>query len=676
MIISYSWLNSFFKKPLPKPEKLAELLTLHSFENESIVEAKNDWVFSLDVLPDRAGDCLSHLGIARECFAISGLHFVNPEIRFKESLTHKIKDFLEVEIKDKDCKRYIGRVMLNVKIQSSPKWIQERLIACGLNPINNVVDATNFVMLELGQPLHVFDYDKVIGKKIVVKKAKASEEVTLLSGEDITLDKTMLTICDTEGVLAIAGVKGGKKAEIDSNTKNIIIESANFTPRLISQTARKLNIRTDASMRFEHNLDPNLAESAMDRVVTIISQSASGEVVKGCIDVYPEKVKPIRIKMDLELLNRILGVTIPKKELELIVKRLNFKLVQITAKFATIEIPTWRQDITIKENLIEEIGRIYGYNKIEPVLPCNTITPAKRNDDLFWQYRTKESLKNIGWTEVYNYSFVGDEEKEAYSLDPVQVNNPVSVFFKYIRPSLLPQLIKNCSNNLNEYKDVKIYEIAKIFMKDEKKVIEKRSFAGVMVLDGDSIQTQFLKLKGDIEYLLNDLGVTGIRYVKSKENCFFEKSNAVDIYCEEEVVGCLGQISLDITEQNRLPDGTMGFDIDFDCLQKYLSEAREYKRIATHPPANRDLSGIVKEEVMDEKILKVIEGTEKEDQMIDMEVKIIDIYRKGLSEGMKSVTVRLTLRHNEKTLNSEEIERTIKKIINNLSEEVGWEERK
>jgi phenylalanyl-tRNA synthetase beta chain len=486
----------------------------------------------------------------------------------------------------------------------------------------------------------------------------------------------MLTICDTEGVLAIAGVKGGKKAEIDSNTKNIIIESANFTPRLISQTARKLNIRTDASMRFEHNLDPNLAESAMDRVVTIISQSASGEVVKGCIDVYPEKVKPIRIKMDLELLNRILGVTIPKKELELIVKRLNFKLVQITAKFATIEIPTWRQDITIKENLIEEIGRIYGYNKIEPVLPCNTITPAKRNDDLFWQYRTKESLKNIGWTEVYNYSFVGDEEKEAYSLDPVQVNNPVSVFFKYIRPSLLPQLIKNCSNNLNEYKDVKIYEIAKIFMKDEKKVIEKRSFAGVMVLDGDSIQTQFLKLKGDIEYLLNDLGVTGIRYVKSKENCFFEKSNAVDIYCEEEVVGCLGQISLDITEQNRLPDGTMGFDIDFDCLQKYLSEAREYKRIATHPPATRDLSGIVKEEVMDEKILKVIEGTEKEDQMIDMEVKIIDIYRKGLSEGMKSVTVRLTLRHNEKTLNSEEIERTIKKIINNLSEEVGWEERK
>jgi phenylalanyl-tRNA synthetase beta chain len=675
MIISYSWLNSFFKKPLPKPDKLAELLTLHSFENESISQLKNDWILSLDVLPDRAGDCLSHLGIARECFAILGLHFVDLEIKYKESLRYKIKDYLEVETKDKDCKRYMSRVVLNVKVQPSPKWLQEKLVACGLNPINNIVDATNFVMLELGQPLHVFDYDKISGKKIIIKKAKAGEKISLLSGNEVVLDKTMLAICDTDGILAIAGIKGGKKAEINENTTNIVIESANFTPKLIGQTARKLNIRTDASIRFENNLDPNLTELAMNRVITIIAQVSQGEIVKDCIDVYVEKVKPIKIKLELELLNKILGVAIPRKELEIIIKRLNFTIISHTTKFIIVEIPTWRQDVTIKENLIEEIGRIYGYEKINPVLPYNMITPAKRNNDLYWQYKIKESLKNIGWTEVYNYSFIGEEEKNLYKLDPIEVNNPVSIFFKYMRPSLLPYLLKNTKENLKTFKKVKIYEIAKVFNKEEKKMIENGRLSGTYI-DDINLQDTFLKLKGNIEYLLNDLGVKSLKYAKKRNSIFWEKDNTVEIICNNIKVGEFGQFSLELTESLDLPENLMGFDIDFDLLQQAFSEEKDYKKIATHPPASRDISGLVKEQVSDDEILEAIKEIPKIDQMIDIEGKIIDVYKKGQKEGIKSITIRLTLQHNEKTLNPEEIETNIRNIINSLSEKIGWEERK
>ncbi|MCK9393446.1 phenylalanine--tRNA ligase beta subunit-related protein, partial [bacterium] len=360
MLISYSWLNSFFKKPLPRPEKLAELLTLHSFENENISEIKNDWILSLDVLPDRAGDCQSHLGVAREISAIIGHNLIHPEIKFKEHPSLKTKDFLEVEVKDKDCRRYISRVINNVKIGPSPKWISEKLAACNINSINNVVDATNFVMLELGQPLHAFDYDKIKNKKIIVKKAKAGEKISLLGGLEATLDKTTLTISDEEGAMAIAGIKGGKKAEIDNNTKNIVLESANFTSKLISQTARKINIRTDASMRFEHQLDPNLADIAIDRAATIIAQITEGSVLAGKIDFYPEKVKPIKLKLEIELLEKTLGVSIPQKEIETILSRLGFHVLQSNKKIISIEVPTWRQDVVLPENLIEEIGRIYG----------------------------------------------------------------------------------------------------------------------------------------------------------------------------------------------------------------------------------------------------------------------------------------------------------------------------
>jgi phenylalanyl-tRNA synthetase beta chain len=251
MNVSYNWLKTFFAKPLPQPQKLADILTLHSFENESLIKKDNDYILGLDVLPDRAGDCLSHLGIAQECSAILNLKLSEPKIIIKEEKKIKAKDLLQVEIKNKkDCRRYTARVLLDVKIKPSPKWIQEKLIACGLSPINNVVDATNYVMLEMGQPLHAFDYENISHKKIIVRRATAKEKLVSLSGLEYKLNEEILVIADASKPLALAGIKGGQNAEINQNTKTIVLESANFNPKLISQTARKINLRTDASIRF------------------------------------------------------------------------------------------------------------------------------------------------------------------------------------------------------------------------------------------------------------------------------------------------------------------------------------------------------------------------------------------------------------------------------------------
>jgi phenylalanyl-tRNA synthetase beta chain len=433
MIVSYSWLNSFFKKPLPQPEKLAEILTMHSFEVESFERKKNDWVLNIDVLPDRAGDSLSHIGIARECAAILNLKMDYLDIKIKEG-KEKVKNLIKVDIKDKNCKRYSARIISNVKICPSPKWIQDKLINCGINPINNVVDATNYVMLELGQPLHAFDYDKIEGKKIIVRHAKPGEKIALLNNTEYVLDKKIMVIADENKAMAIAGIKGGKSAEIDNKTKTIVLESANFNPKIIGQTARRLNIRTDASARFENNLDPNITELALNRASSLIVETSNGEVCSGIIDVYPEKVKSIKIKLDLALLNKILGINVSINNTINILNRLEIKIISKTKNTILLEVPTFRQDLTIQENIIEEIGRIYGYDKIPSILPCSFLIPAKRNKELFFINKLKDCFKELGYSEVYNYSFISEKEINEFKLRAESINNPISNLFKYLRP--------------------------------------------------------------------------------------------------------------------------------------------------------------------------------------------------------------------------------------------------
>ena len=643
---------------MPQPEKLAEILTMHSFENESIEKKKNDWILNIDVLPDRGGDCFSHLGVARECAAILNLKMTCPSVKLKEGKA-KIRDFLKVEVRDKNCRRYSARMITNVKIGPSPKWVENKLINCGLNPINNVVDAANFVMLELGQPLHAFDYDKIEGKKIVVRKARPNENIVLLNDNECILDKKIMVIADERKALAIAGIKGGKAAEISDETRTVVLESASFDPKTIGQTARKLNLRTDASARFEHNLDPNLTESALDRLSQLIVEWAKGEVVSGMIDVYEEKTKPGKIKLELSLLNKVLGVVVSQSETIGILNRLGIKILSKTNKAVLLEIPTFRQDLLIPENIIEEVGRIYGYEKISSILPCIKEYPAERNNLDFFINKSKDVLKELGFIEVYNYSFLGDKEKEKYKLKAEEIKNPVSSFAKYLRPSLIPLLVKNIEENLKWFEGVKIFELGKVFWGQDRKISEKMMLSGGI---SSKKEKSFLRLKGEVIFLLEQLGIKKIVFEKGAKDSIF--SDSLDVLINGEKAGRMGQTAFNV----------FCFELDFDVLMKHAGEEKEYEKISYHPPATRDISGTVNENVSIEDLKERIR---QGGRGLIKGLEIFDVYQgPGIGKGKKSVSFHIIFQSEEKTLDAETIDKTQKEIIKILSEQLGWEERK
>lgn len=639
MIVSYSWLNSFFKKPLPQPEKLAEVLTMHSFEVESVERLKNDWILNIDVLPDRAGDSLSHIGIARECSAILNLKIIYPGNRIKQ-FGEKNKYKLNIEIKDKNCKRYSARIISNVNVSPSPKWVQDKLNNCGVNSINNIVDATNYVMLELGQPIHAFDYDKIGGHKIIVRHAKPNEKIVLLSGGECILDKKVMVIADDKKALAIAGIKGGKDAEVDLETKTIVIESANFDSKTTGQTARRLNLRTDASARFENHLDPNLTEVALNKVCYLINDWAKGEISPEIIDVYPEKVKPIKIKLELSLLNKVLGINIPLNDIINILNRLEIKVVSKNNTNLLLEIPTFRQDLLIPENIIEEIGRINGYEKVPSQLPYSFLSPAQRNNELFLINKIKDVFKELNYSEVYNYSFVSEKQVKGLKAEPI--NNPVSSFFKYLRPSLIPQIIDNINENLKFFDQVKIFEVGKVFIPEDKRIQEK------IIIGGGVSLMNLGKLKGEIMCVLDNLGIKA-------------SFKGLDL-----------KINGDKAGQIILMKNMLCFEIDFNLLMKNRKEDKEYEKISYHPEAIRDISGLVKEEIDMEDIKNEIKSKE-----LVKSVEIFDVYKgNSIPKEFKSVSMRIVFQSEERTLDSETIDKNLKEIIKSLTEKFSWQERK
>ncbi|HOF44869.1 MAG TPA: phenylalanine--tRNA ligase subunit beta [Candidatus Pacearchaeota archaeon] len=620
MIFSYNWLQSYFREKLPTPEKLAEILTMHSFENEYIEKKGSDYILSIDVLPDRAGDCFSHNGIAREISVLLNKKITYPKIKTKETLKDSI--LIDIENSD-DCLRYTALIIKNVKIEESPKWLKERLEVCGINSINNIVDITNYVMLETGQPMHVFDYDKISGG-IITRKAKKGEKISLLGGKEYILDENVLIIADEEVPLAIAGIKGGKKAEITNETKNIVLESANFNHKLISTTARRLNIRTDASLRFEQNIDPNLTSYAIDRAASLIGLPSSSK-----IDVYKKKLKPWNIKINIDEINKTLGIDIPKKEVEKILKNLGF----IVKENMVIEVPTYRQDVTIPENITEEVGRIYGYDKIPLTLPYFS-EPAKINYDIFWRNKAKDIMKELGYSEVFGYSFIGDQEKDDFNLTVREIINPVSSYYKYLRPTIIPQLINFTKENLKYFDKVKIFELGKVFDKRER-----------MVLSGAISSNDYLLIKSDILALFNKLGISKFSFGKE------------EIKIGKDVIGKAG-----------IKSGITFFEIDFEKIQKNAVDNKEYKHVSYHPIASRDISGLIDEGAEIEEIVSKIKNID-----LVKSVEVFDVFKgKNVPPGKKSISLTINLQSEEKTLDGEIID----EIITKIKKTINWEERK
>ena len=704
MLFSYNWLQSFFKKKLPKPEKLAEILALHSFEVEEVKRVRKDWALDIDVLPNRAPDCFSHLGITREISAILNYKLGIGEWKLTEDKNLKAKDFVSVEVKPRQaCPRYTARVITDVKVGPSPKWIRDRLEVCGLRPINNVVDIANYVMLETGQPLHAFDSEKLEGQKIIIRFAKEREKIVTLDEEKYDLDEDILVIADEKSPVAIAGIKGGKLPEIDNKTKIVVLESANFNPKVIRKGSKTIDLKTDASWRFEHGIDPNLTEIGINRAAFLIQKIAKGNVAKGLIDFYPKKVLPKRIRLDFDYVKSLLGREIPKKEIINILKRLDFKITGVRPLQIEVEVPTFRLDISIPEDLIEEIGRIYGYQRIKATFPTVSLIPPKRNLDIFWENVIKNILKEAGLTEVYNYSFVSPEQFSIFNSQfskvvdelrsssrfanarVIEVENPISEEQKYLRPSLIPNLLKNVQKNQKNFREIRIFELGKIFQAPR---TEKRMLTGLIT--GDA----FYQMKGVIDSLLQKIGISNIWYdefeatpedsnppatlpskgrAPSKISIWHPKICA-EIKVDHEEIGFLGEISQKILGDLEIEGKLVVFDIDFEKLQRLSSEETIYQPISRYPAAVRDIAVLVPPEIRVEEVLNKIETA---GGILVKDVDLFDIYEgEELPEGKKNLAFHIIYQAKDRTLSSKEIDEIQDKIIKALEEELEWEVRK
>ena len=475
MLFSYNCLQTFFGDKLPEPKVLADLLTRRSFEVEGFKKFGADTILDIAVLSNRAADCFSHLGMARECAAVLGLR-QKPVIKKRKVASGSIavRSLINLDIANADlCPRYCAKMIEGIKIGPSPKWVQDRLSACDLRPINNIVDAANYVMLEIGQPLHTFDYDKIAvdaktkkAKTISVRLARKGEKIEALDDKTYPLDETMLLIADASGPLVIAGIKGGRRAEISDNTKTIIIESANFNRQSIRRTSKKLGLRTDASARYEHGLDPNMAQIAIERAAELMAQLAGGRVLTGMADFYPKKTGPKWLTLDLEQAERLLGVAVQAAQSKKILEALGFQVRK--GKGSNIEalVPTFRTDVNLPQDLIEEIGRISGYENIAGVLPDCSLIISKVNYSSVCAQTIRQAFKEAGFYEAYCYSFVSANDWKLFGFDGgdiISVKNPLNIDFEYLRPSLLMNLLKKSASVTAQQTDY--FEIGRVFNK-------------------------------------------------------------------------------------------------------------------------------------------------------------------------------------------------------------------
>jgi phenylalanyl-tRNA synthetase beta chain len=668
MIFSYNWLQIFFSKKLPSPQKLCELLTMHIFEIDGLCKKKDDWLIDIDVLPNRMPDSASHWGIAREISAILDykLQFDIERVVEGKFLAQK---FLKVRVKDKElCPRYCARIINNIKVKPSPGWLKEKLLSCGLQSINNIVDATNYVMLEMGQPLHAFDADKLEGnkgvKEIVVRRANKGEKISTLDGKNYKLDKDILVIADSKKPIAIAGIKGGKTAEVDLQTKKVILESANFSRANIYKTSKKINLITDASIRFSASLDPNLADEALDRVVTLIKQIAGGDIYKGLIDVYSKRSLSKKIILDLNYLNNLTGLFFAKPQILEILKRLKIE-GKIQGTKIYINVPTFRMDLNIAEDIVEEIIRIVSYEKIDLNFPkVQTVLPIK-NNQLAVIKDSRQLVKGLGFIETYNYSFLSEADKDFFRMPNLkEIENPLSTNAKYLRFSLIPNLLKVIKKNQKVFGELKLFEVGNVF-----NVKERRMLAGVM-----SGKNKFYELKGLVVAILQDLLVQReISFEPAKEyNNIGQISKILEIIVDGKKIGHMGEVSKETIKFYSIDNPVFFFEMDADLLTSIKKE-KFYINPSKYPKMIRDLSVVVPVDTFVNEIIYKIKSV---DDKFLRDIEIFDIYQgESLPKNKKNISFHITYQSKNKTLISKEVDGIQNKIIKLINSNFGWQVR-
>ncbi len=655
MKISYNWLQTYFKEKLPAPEKVAEAFTFHAFEVESVENIFTDTIFDIKVLPDRAHYALCHRGIALELATILKLEITEPILPIAPVTLEKDAN---IQVDDtKICSRYTARLIENIEVKESPIWIKDRLEAVGQRSINNIVDITNYILLDKGQPLHAFDADKIKGT-LVLRNAKKGESLVLLDGREIKLDESVFIEADDKGPLAIAGIKGGKNEGIEPTTKNIILVAGNFDAATIRKTSTKLGIRSDASKRFENNLSPYLVEIGMKEASSIIYELLPKSKIGKVTGLFPNPPKQIKINLLVDEINSILGIKIPTQEIIEILKRLEIE-VSGNGNELELAIPLYRNDLLNVSDLAEEIGRIYGYDKLPLTIPSETIFKPKIEKTFYYSEKIKSILAGWGFSEVYTYSLV--------SKGVFEIEKPLAADKNYLRANLTGGIVKSLELNsknadlLGLTDDVKIFEIGKVFCEEGE---HTALTIGIKNLKKKQ-EKEKEKIKKVRDELLNALGA------RFTIVCPIDHSGGI-VTVNNKTIGItnntegITELNLDALV-NSLPEPT-----SYDDLNLGKASDVVYEKFSTQPFIVRDIALFVSTEMEDD-IKSVIINSLK-NSAGELLVKGPALFDQFEKEGKKSFAFRMIFQSMDRTLSDEEVNKFMEKVYEAVKGK-GWQVR-
>lgn len=645
----------------------------------NVLDLKED-IIDFEITPNRP-DCLSIEGLGRETAVSLGKEFKNPRKNIDELKVEDKKELegLKVDITAPDlCYRYIARIVKNVKIEPSPEWMVKRLNACGMRSINNIVDITNYVMLEMGQPMHAFDINSIEGKHITVRRAKNNEKITTLDEQEKILDENDLVIADDKKPVAIAGVMGGLNSEIEKDTETVVFESAVFYGGAVRKTAKKVGLRTESSSRFEKGLSPENALRAVNRAVELVEMLNAGKAVDGKIDVYPTKQKVNKIKLDVERINNLLGTKISKQDMIDILEKLDIKVEN-----ALVIPPYFRQDIEQLADVAEEVLRFYGYDKLETTLIKAETTLGVRNKEQKIEQKIEDVLVNNGLSEIYTYGFVSEKDLEKANISEelkhtaITIKNPLSDEYKLMRPSTIPSMLQTLATNANKKnQNVKLYDISRSYKNINNEVengeIPLQENILTLGMYGDNLD--FYTLKGLVENVLETVSVNRYDIEKETKNGSYHPGRCANIKVGIDTIATFGEVHPEVLENYGIEKRAYLAELNLTKITKYSRNNKKYVEVPKFPAVERDIAIIVDENIEVGQIEKTIA---KKAKKILEKAELFDIYRnEKLGENKKSVAYALTFRAKNKTLNDDEVNEVMENVIKELEKSLGAELRK
>lgn len=639
-------------------------------EDMNVVIGNDDSIVEFEITNNRP-DCYSLIGLARETAAAFNVPMKHHEPVVKGGAEGNLCDLLDVDVQADDlCPRYTARMVRNVKIAPSPKWMRQRLRSAGIRPINNIVDITNYVMVEYGQPMHAFDYRYVKGGKIVVRRAGADKTLTTLDGNVRVLQPDMLVIADETKPVGLAGVMGGENSEIVADTVDVVFESANFLGSSIRKTALALGMRTDASAKFEKDIDPMLTVPAVNRACELVELLGAGEVMDGMIDVLNYVPQPVTVKLEPERINALLGTNISEADMIEYLHREEVPVVD-----GMIQVPSWRPDLRVMADIAEEVARYYGYNNIETTLMRGATTMGGYSDEQKLENAAGAAARALGYSEIITYSFVSPSSFDAIRIPAdsplrktVKLVNPLGEDTSIMRTVILPSMLDILSRNFAfKNKGVKLYEIGKIYLPVEGEKLPNEPKRMIFGTYGE--HENFFTLKGEVDALLEQLNVHPATYVADTKNPSYHPGRCADIMIDGKKLGVIGQIHPLVAEGYGISGEVYVAELDFTGLQSALAPERVFHSLPKFPTVSRDLA-LVCDEAMTVGMLEAC--IKKAGGKLLRSIQLFDIYRgPGIAPGKKSVAFSLELRADDRTLTDEDTTGVTNVVLEKLKNDLG-----